>query len=156
MELRVRARLVAGERKPYTGWTFAEVPTVELAPWGACSQPDVHAALEGQAFHGRLRRTRSGAWRIPVARAVLERAGVARGDQVHLLLVREARPEPALPVELTRVLRAHPAVGAEFARLAPSMRRAWMEYVAEAKRLETREARAARAIAGIRAAGWPR
>jgi uncharacterized protein YdeI (YjbR/CyaY-like superfamily) len=75
---------------------------------------------------------------------------------VEVELRRERRPEPEVPPELRRALAADGEAAARFATLAPSMRRAWIQYVGEAKREATRAARAARSAAGIRARAWPR
>lgn len=113
--LQARARLVAGDKPPHTRWTFLEIPGEALAAWAPNARVDVHVRIGDAAFHGTLRRTAGGAWRVPHAR--------------------------------TRAL---------FAALPASMRRAWATFVGEAQRAETREARAARAVAGIRAKAWPR
>ena len=73
---------------------------------------------------------------------------------------RVADPSPGSPVkipdELQAVLEANPEVAALYDVLPPSHQRAWAEYVAEAKRPETRMRRACNAPAGIRARAFPR
>jgi uncharacterized protein YdeI (YjbR/CyaY-like superfamily) len=56
---------------------------------------------------------------------------------------REPKPEAAVPPELQAALDANPAAKAQFDSFAPSCRREYVEWVAEAKRAETREKRAA-------------
>jgi hypothetical protein len=156
VNVRTTGRLVAGEKPPYTTWTFLEVPARTVAEWGGGARFAVRAAIAGQEFHGTLMRTAAGPYRVPVARAVLETIGAARGDVVKVELRQESRPEPAMPVELRSALVADPGARERFSSLAPSMRRAWIEYVGEAKKPETRRERAARSAAGIRAKAWPR
>jgi uncharacterized protein YdeI (YjbR/CyaY-like superfamily) len=61
-----------------------------------------------------------------------------------------ARPAvAAMPAELAAALRASPKANAAFARMPPSHQRQWQHYVGEAKQAETRQRRAARAIAQL-------
>ena len=54
-----------------------------------------------------------------------------------------------IPDALRRALDAHPAAEAAFARLSPSQRREYAEWVAEAKTDATRDRRVAQAVAWI-------
>lgn len=61
------------------------------------------------------------------------------------------RPEADVPAVLRAALDADPAPAAVFDdRFAPSQRRAYCDWVAEAKRDATRAARVAQAVAWIR------
>lgn len=63
-------------------------------------------------------------------------------------------PKPVVvPAELTRALAANPAARAVFEKMPPSHRREIAGYVAEAKKPETRERRAAFTVEKL-AAGW--
>lgn len=65
------------------------------------------------------------------------------------------RPQPAPksslqpPPALAAALRAHPAAAATFEKFSPSRRREYIEWIAEAKREETRARRVATAIAWL-------
>lgn len=65
------------------------------------------------------------------------------------------RPKPALksslrpPPALAAALRAHPAAAATFEKFSPSHRREYIEWIAGAKREETRARRVATAIAWL-------
>ena len=54
-----------------------------------------------------------------------------------------------MPAELAAALRASPGAKAAFARMSPSHQRQWQQYVGEAKQTETRQRRAARAVAQL-------
>ncbi|MCW2927344.1 MAG: hypothetical protein JWM86_1312 [Thermoleophilia bacterium] len=56
------------------------------------------------------------------------------------------RPEPILPQELVHALGAAPEARARFDALAPSHRREYVTWVAEARRADTRERRAAQTV----------
>jgi hypothetical protein len=149
-------RLVPGRKVPYSAWTFVELPPEVLAVLGGRGPLPVRGTLAGTPFRGTAARG-EGAVRVPFRREVLLAAGVARGDVVEVSLEPDPEPRPVeVPEELARLLAADPALEARFHRLAPSMRRAWAEHIASAKRPETRKRRAAAAPDGIRSRGWPR
>jgi uncharacterized protein YdeI (YjbR/CyaY-like superfamily) len=59
---------------------------------------------------------------------------------------RPPRPELPVPEALKTALDANPRAAATFAAFAPSCRREYVEWVAEAKRPETRDKRVAQAV----------
>jgi hypothetical protein len=153
---RFKATLVAGTRRPYTSWTFVELPDEVPASWGRAGPFAVRGTLAGVAFRGTVSRSR-GVYRLTVTKALQQEAGVARGDRVEVALELDDEPRPVdVPPELEAVFADDPKVRALFDQMAPSHRRAWATYVADAKRPETRRRRASQAPAGIRARRWPR
>jgi uncharacterized protein YdeI (YjbR/CyaY-like superfamily) len=56
------------------------------------------------------------------------------------------RPEPTLPGELIAALRAAPEAQERFEAMAPSHRREYVRWVAEGRRADTRERRAAQTV----------
>jgi uncharacterized protein YdeI (YjbR/CyaY-like superfamily) len=56
------------------------------------------------------------------------------------------RPEPQLPAELRAALAAAPEARTRFDELAPSHRREYVRWVAEGRRADTRERRAAQTV----------
>jgi uncharacterized protein YdeI (YjbR/CyaY-like superfamily) len=56
------------------------------------------------------------------------------------------KPEPKVPLELTRELKKSKAAADTFMAFSPSHRREYIEWIAEAKRTETRAKRVATAI----------
>ncbi len=143
--------LVAGRKAPYTTWTFIEVPAASALGHGP-----VRGTLAGTPFRGTASRS-DGVLRVPVIRALLEQAGVARGDRVTVTLERDPAPRPVhIPDELQALLDGAPSLAEAFEALPASLRRAWAAHVAEAKRHETRVRRAAKAPGGIRNREFPR
>ncbi len=144
--------LVGGRRAPYTSWTFIEVPATVAASLG---HGPVRGTLAGTPFRGTASRS-NGVLRVPVVRELLVRAGVGRGDRVEVSLERDPQPRTVeVPAELRARLGKDAGLAAAFDALAPSLRRAWAEYVGSAKRPETRERRAASAPDGIRTRTYP-
>lgn len=143
--------LVAGQRAPYTTWTFIEVPAAHGE--GLCGP--VRGELAGTPFRGTASRSH-GVLRIPVTKSLLDLAGVSRGDRVLVSLEPDREPRPIeVPVELRAVLDTDPGLAAAFEALPPSHRRAWAAHVDEAKRPETRARRSERARQGIRSRAFP-
>lgn len=64
---------------------------------------------------------------------------------------RKPRPEPSIPKDLAEHLANDGAAKAAFENFSPSHRREYIEWIAEAKRPETRAARIATTIAWLRA-----
>jgi uncharacterized protein YdeI (YjbR/CyaY-like superfamily) len=78
----------------------------------------------------------------------------AAGDKVEFDMVRDDAPrESEIPAELRAALDADPATFAIWDGLARSHRNEYAEWVAEAKRPETRERRAAQAVERMRGPG---
>jgi uncharacterized protein YdeI (YjbR/CyaY-like superfamily) len=81
---------------------------------------------------------------------VREAAGIAPGDPVDVVLERDEAPrEVDVPAELAAAL-ADPGLRAAYDTLAFTHRREYAEWVAEAKRPETRARRAAKAAEMVR------
>ena len=57
-----------------------------------------------------------------------------------------AKPEAEVPAELTAALKKNKAASATFAGFSPSCRREYVEWIAEAKRPETRDKRVVQAV----------
>jgi hypothetical protein len=149
-----RTALVSGRKRPYDTWTFVVVPVGILRALGESARIDVRGTIAGAAFRSTISKG-EGAFRFPVAREVREAAGVGVGDVVDVVIEVDTKPRPVdLPSELREVLETHD-LRARFEELAPSQRRAWAQYVAEAKKSDTRIRRAREAPAGIRARRFP-
>jgi uncharacterized protein YdeI (YjbR/CyaY-like superfamily) len=61
-------------------------------------------------------------------------------------VVKALRPAPEAPPEFTRALKANKKASAAFADFSPSCKKEYVEWIAEAKRAETRDKRLATAI----------
>ncbi|MCB1034078.1 MAG: DUF1905 domain-containing protein [Acidobacteria bacterium] len=150
-----RTTLVAGNKAPYTSWTFVIVPPEVAREWGP-GRKEVRGTVAGHPFRGTAS-SGEGALRVPIPRELRDAAGLRRGDTVDVALELDTAPRPLeIPDELRAVFDEDPEVAALFGKLPPSHRRAWATYVAEAKRPETRIRRARKAMEGIRAREFPR
>jgi hypothetical protein len=114
------------------------------------ARPAVKATINGHPFQSTVA-VYGGRYYLPVKRALREAAGVAAGDTVLVELELDETPrtvEP--PSDLRAALAADPEAGAAFERLSYTHRREYAEWVAEAKRAETRRRRVERALAMLR------
>lgn len=152
---RFRTTLVAGNKAPYTSWTFLLIPAELADEWGA-GQKAVRGTIAGKSFRGTATRG-EGELRVPLSQDLREELGVSAGDTVDVAIELDSEPRPiVIPDELRAVLDADPEIAAIYDDLAPSCRRAWASYVADAKQPETRVRRARKAPDGIRAREFPR
>ncbi len=81
---------------------------------------------------------------------VLAQLGKAAGDTVHVVVQLDTSPrEVEVPDALQRALDGHDEARAAWPTLSPSCRREYVDWIVEAKREATREARVAKAIGMI-------
>jgi hypothetical protein len=144
--------------EPIESGTFVVIPAEVVEALRATGRTSVVGTLEGQPFRNQfMPYTFEGVGRqvvMPVNKATREAIGKVAGDMVDFDLERDERSRSAgveIPAELAEVLAADPAAKAAFDALASSHRREYAEHVAGAKRPETRQRRAADAIARLRA-----
>jgi hypothetical protein len=147
--IRFEAELVPGGKAPYDKWTFVILPAEVHESLGGSPRAAIRGTLEGAPFRATVSRG-EGVMRFAVTGEVRQAAGVGVGDRIEVAI--ELDPEARLvelPAELEEALDHDPTLASQFEAMAPSHRRAWAEYIAEAKRPETRKRRAERARQGI-------
>jgi len=128
---------------------FIEVPLDVPTLFGR-ARPAIRGTIAGHPFRSTIA-VYGGRYYLPVKRVLREAAGVAAGDTVLVELELDETPrtvEP--PSDLRAALAADPEAGAAFERLSHTHRREYAEWVAEAKRAETRRRRVERALAMLR------
>lgn len=153
--IRFRALLVPGGKVPYDTWTFVVLPARVHAALGGAARTAVRGTLQGVPFRATAARG-EGVVRFPVPAAVRQVAGVGVGTSVEVVVERDPEAAaPELPLELSDALARDAKLAAQFQAMAPSHRRAWAQYVAEAKRPETRARRVERAREGIAQRRFP-
>lgn len=133
--------------------TYVVIPPDAVAALGATGRTSVTGTIDGQPFSNQVMPyTFEGVGRqvvMGVNKSVRTGLGKNAGDSVEFVLVRDARSRSAsvaVPAELERALGANPAARAAFEALPPSHRREHSEFVAGAKREDTRLRRAAQTI----------
>ncbi len=146
-ERRFRATLSASARG---GGRWVEVPFDAQDAFGE-ARPPVVGTVNGTEYRSRLA-VYGGHTYLGLTREIRDATGIEVGDEVEVVLRRDDEPRRvAVPAELVAALTcAEPEVRARFDGLAFTHRREYAQWVDEAKRSETRERRAARAVEMLR------
>jgi len=122
---------------------YVIVPFDVRAEWGE-ARPPVAGTINGVPFRTRIA-VYGGQYVLGLTNAIRKQAGVVQGDEVEIELERDDAPrEVEIPPELEAVLTGD--VRAAFDALSFTHRREYSEWVAEAKRPETRARRAAQTV----------
>lgn len=142
------------ERAPGKAATGITVPEDVLAALGGGRRPAVAVTINGHTFRTTLG-SMGGVAKIPVSAATRTAAGVNAGDVLLVgLELDEAPREVTVPDDLTAALAGDPAAAEFFAGLPYSHKKAYVTWIEEAKKPETRAKRVAEA-AGRLAAKQP-
>ena len=131
------------------GGMRVEVPLDVEAAFGS-KRPPVVATVNGHRFRTTVA-VYGGRFYVGLNRGVREAAGVAEGDRFVPELERDDQPrEVAVPPELAAALDTAPDARAAFEGLSFTHRREYAEWIAEAKRDETRRRRLEQAVQMLR------
>lgn len=131
------------------GERWIVVPLDAKALWGE-ARPPVAGTVNGVPFRSRLA-VYGGQTVLGLTNAFRAEAGIAEGDEVEVVIDRDDAPrEVELPPALQAALDGDPVARAAFDKLAFTHRKEYAGWIAEAKRDETRDRRAARAIEMLR------
>ncbi|MDQ0464077.1 hypothetical protein QO010_001848 [Caulobacter ginsengisoli] len=127
---------------------FAVLPFDPLAMWGFSELFTADGTLGGAPFTRRsVKPWGDGRWWIDLPNALCAAAGVDTGDRVVLTLVPDGN---APAVEIAALLETDAALMAAWNSYPPSHQREWSRWVEEAKKPETRAARAAKVAERLR------
>lgn len=144
--LRLRAKLEP--RGPAAAVILSDEQVAAIG--GGAKTPPVRVTVHGQSFSGRIGRM-GGESLLGFNRAIRERLSVNAGDEIELEIVHDDGPrEVDVPEVLGAALDAEPAARTAFDGLAPSHRKEFARWVAEAKRPETCDRRVAETLTMLR------
>jgi hypothetical protein len=147
--LRRTIRAVAERFTAVLGERHVVVPFDVRALWGE-ARPPVKGTVNGVAFRSRLM-VYGGETMLGLTNALRAQAGIAPGDEVEVVIERDDAPrEVEVPPALQQRLDADATAKAAFEKLSFTHRREYASWIAEAKKAETRERRAGKAIALLR------
>jgi bacteriocin resistance YdeI/OmpD-like protein/uncharacterized protein DUF1905 len=132
------------------GGRWVEVPFDAREAFGQ-ARPPVRGRVNGAAFRGRLS-VYGGKTYLGLRREIREAAAIELGDRVEVVLELDDAPRDVeLPSALAQALADDDEARAAFEALAFTHRREYAEWVAEAKRDETRKRRIAGVLEQLRA-----
>lgn len=136
-------------RPPGVGtWTFALVPpAASNALGGLKAHARVRGTIEGAPFESTLMPRGGGTLFVVVNQAVREAIGKTHGDPVRMELEVDTRPVViSVPKDLASAFSRVPKASASFEGLAPSHRKAFVRWIEDAKKPETRERRVKKSV----------
>ncbi|HEX7290940.1 MAG TPA: YdeI/OmpD-associated family protein [Conexibacter sp.] len=141
-ELRLRAML--RPRGPAAAVVLTDEQVAAIG--GGAKAPPVTVTVNGHTFDGRIGR-RGGEALLGFSRAVREACNVEAGDEIELVVALATEPPKIeVPPALAAALDGDPVARERFEQLAPSHRKEFARWVADAKRDETRDRRVAQAL----------
>jgi len=127
------------------GGAFVLIPFDIKAAFGS-GRPRVRALVDRHEYRGSLMNMGQGHC-LGIRKDVRAAIGKDIGDVVRIQVELDTEPRVvAVPDELSTALDAAPDAAARYAKLSYTHRREFAEWVAEAKRQETRDRRAAKAV----------
>jgi Bacteriocin-protection, YdeI or OmpD-Associated/Domain of unknown function (DUF1905) len=132
------------------GGAFIELPANVIAELGG-TRVRVRGRLNNVEFTSSTMPTGGGRACLGVHKATREAAGVAFGERAKVQLSRDDSPRDVqVPDELRTALEADRSLRAVFDSLSFSHRREYAEWIASAKKPETRERRVAETLRRLR------
>ncbi|MYC30450.1 MAG: DUF1905 domain-containing protein [Chloroflexi bacterium] len=128
-------------------WTFVRFPYSVSEEFGVRGQVPVKGTINGVPYENSLLPQGEGVHILVVKKEIRDKAGVTQGDSVDVVLERlEGDRQLDVPAEFADALNSHPEAGAIFEKVSYSHRKAFCDHVAEAKKAETRQRRAAKCV----------
>jgi hypothetical protein len=133
-------------RGPGSAWVYITIPFDVRAVFGSKGRVPVCGAINGFPFRTSLVPEGDGTHYMAVNKTMQAGAGANTGDTVAVVMERDAAERVvAVPPELDAALRASGDAREAFAKLSYSHRKEYADWVASAKKSETRIARAGKA-----------
>ncbi len=127
-------------------WTFLRLPKAASSKLPTRSMVSVEGALNGAELQATLEPDGQGSHWLKVDRKLREAAGVKAGDTVALNIApMEEEPEPKVPADILRALKASAKARATWTDITPVARRDWIYWITSGKKAETRTKRIATA-----------
>jgi Bacteriocin-protection, YdeI or OmpD-Associated/Domain of unknown function (DUF1905) len=125
------------------------VPFDVRSLWGE-ARPPVRGTVNGVPFRSRLAVYRGDTW-LGLRNEVRSQAGISDGAAVEVELERDDAPrEVEVPAELAAALASDSVAAGAYESLSFTHRREYVDWIAQAKKEETRTRRVAKALEMLR------
>jgi len=126
---------------------MVEVPFSVRDVFGTGGQVKVRATFDGHEYRGSIAPMGVGAHILGVRKDIRAAIGKDVGDTVSVTIERDTEPRVVVvPPELSSALADSPEAEKRYSALSYTHRREFAEWVAEAKKQETKDRRAAKAV----------
>lgn len=134
------------------GGAMVEIPFSVEEVYGTRGQVMMKAAIDGQQYRGSVAPMGGGVHILGIRKAIREAIGKGVGDMVTVSLELDTEPRTVeVPPELAAAFRSDSEAKRRYDALSYTHRREFAEWVGEAKKQETRDLRASKAIEMLRA-----
>jgi hypothetical protein len=137
---------------PGKAWTALKVPFSVEKAWGSRARLSVRGTINGFAFRNSIFPDGKGVHYMMVNKGMQAGAQAKAGERVAVELAPDTAPRKVtVPAILQRGLAESATARKNFAGFSYSHRKAYVDFILGAKQRETRERRAAKAVAMIAA-----
>jgi hypothetical protein len=137
-------------RGPSGAWTFLPIPFNVEKVFGSRARVPVAGTINGFPFANSLMPEGDGRHSMMVSKTLREGAAASKGDLVSVIMdLDNAERKAVVPDELKAALRGAPLARRFFDQLSYSRQKEYADWVADAKRPETRSARIKEAISRL-------
>jgi hypothetical protein len=131
--------------------TGIEVPEKVITALGQTKKPAVRVTINGHTYRSTVA-SMGGRFMLPVSAENRERAGVAAGDAIDVVVELDTEPRALeVPADFARALKRDPAAKKFYDGLSFSKQRGFVDPITQAKAPETRARRIENAIENLRA-----
>ena len=128
------------------GGAFVEVPFDVEAAFGS-KKPKVKALIDGVPYRGTLVRMGTECHLLLILKSIRAQIGKTFGDTVEVSMEPDTEPRLVeVPAELKKLFKTEKEAKASFEKLSYSHQREYVQWINEAKRDETRQARLLKTI----------
>jgi len=154
MQQEFDAVLVA--KGPNGAWTHMIVPFNVEQAFGSKAVVPVAGTINGHPFRTSILPNGDGTHYMAVTKQMQAAAQAKAGDAAHFVMAVDTRPRTVeVPEDLTAALANHPDLAASFAGFSYSHRKEFADWIAQAKRPETRARRVEKSLEMIAAKQRP-
>ncbi len=137
---------------PSGSWSEIQIPFSVEKEWGSRARVSVCGTMNGFEFRSSIFPDGKGGHTMMVNKAMMAGGKAAQGDIVAMEMQPDTKPRTVeVPKDFKAALAGSAKAHAVFEAFSPSHRRAYVDWIMQAKRAETRESRIANAIKMIAA-----
>jgi hypothetical protein len=128
-------------------WTYVPIPFDVCAAFGGKGQVKVCGSVNGHVYRGVAQPMGDGTHYLVVNQTIRDAIGAHAGATVRVVMERDTAARTVeMPPELRTALEHQPAARERYAALSYSHQREYVDWIAGAKKAETRERRSQAAI----------
>jgi hypothetical protein len=128
-------------------WTFAPIPIDVAKQTGIKARLRVRGAIDGTPFQGTLLPGGKGDHFVVVKKELREKIGKSAGDIVHITMDLDQTPVTVeVPHDFAAALAKNSQSKAHFEKIAPSHKKAYLQWIESARQDVTRQKRIAKAV----------